>query len=369
MIHELLGLDGNLTRMRGRPSLKKELQELVFSPAQDDFFRSLRYANFGDACNRIQALLQEYQRASKLNENLDSFGDIMAFIERYPAFRSQSVVATKHVTVMGEMSRMLDERKLMRQSELEQYLVCDGEGETEREYHLEEMVNLLSDPGIRQADKLRLAILFCLRYSVPASSNRLQRAHSEMVTRVRNCFMSEARASVEEMNTLDRTLDYARESMPPMVFGARNYGDDSESGGGLLGKIRTFASSLQGVSNVFTQHKPLVEKVLELYTKGRLRQSQFPSLSSSREESKQESKQEPTIQPTPNGTVVVFIIGGATFEEAYKLHELSQEHRSAPSSSSSSSSSEEQVNPSHTRILLGGSMLLNSEAFLEEVRK
>ena len=143
MIHELLGLEGNITNLKGKASLKKEFQELVLSSSQDGFFKNIRFANFGDACTRIQALLQEYQRSSKLNENLDSFDDIMSFIERYPAFRSQSVATTKHVTVMGEMSKQLDERKLMRISELEQYIVCDAEGESERGFHLEETIKFV----------------------------------------------------------------------------------------------------------------------------------------------------------------------------------------------------------------------------------
>ena len=182
--------------------------------------------------------------------------------------------------------------------------------------------------------------------------------------------MSEGRASVQEMGVLDRVLEYSHDLMSPMVFGARNYGEDNEHEGGLLGKIRTFASSLQGVSNVFTQHKPLVEKLMELYTKGRLRQSQFPSLSSSREESKNHSSSSSSshhgdfITPVPRGVVIVFVVGGVTFEEAYKLHELSEGR-----STSSSEDEERQVNPSQTKIILGGTVLLNSQTFLDEVRK
>jgi vacuolar protein sorting-associated protein 45 len=50
-----------------------------------------RYANFGDLGAAVKGLMDEYQRATKLNENIQSIEDMQAFLERFPAFKSQSL--------------------------------------------------------------------------------------------------------------------------------------------------------------------------------------------------------------------------------------------------------------------------------------
>ena len=48
---------------------------------------------------------------------------VQAFIENYPQFRKLSGTATKHVAVVGELSRMVENNKLMALSEVEQDIV------------------------------------------------------------------------------------------------------------------------------------------------------------------------------------------------------------------------------------------------------
>jgi vacuolar protein sorting-associated protein 45 len=43
-------------------------------------------------------LMDEYQRATKLNENIQSIEDMQAFLERFPAFKSQSLNVSVVVT-------------------------------------------------------------------------------------------------------------------------------------------------------------------------------------------------------------------------------------------------------------------------------
>ena len=46
------------------------------------------------------------------------------FIESYPEFRKLGGNVSKHVSLVGELSKLVDERKLLEVSELEQSLVC-----------------------------------------------------------------------------------------------------------------------------------------------------------------------------------------------------------------------------------------------------
>ena len=63
---------------------------------------------------------------------------------------------------------------------------------------------------------------------------------------------------------------------------------------------------MKGVPNVFTQHQPLVASTLENITKNRLKESDFPSTTHFNNKEKITE-------------VIVFIVGGCTFEEAKEI--------------------------------------------------
>lgn len=50
-----------------------------------------------------------------------------AFVDNYPQFKKMSGTVSKHVTVVGELSRLVSERHLMEVSEVEQELACQSD--------------------------------------------------------------------------------------------------------------------------------------------------------------------------------------------------------------------------------------------------
>ena len=50
-----------------------------------------------------------------------------AFIETYPTFKKMSGTVSKHIAVVGELSRLVGSRGLMSVSECEQELVCQSD--------------------------------------------------------------------------------------------------------------------------------------------------------------------------------------------------------------------------------------------------
>ena len=51
---------------------------------------------------------------------------LQRFVENYPEFRSKQGNVSKHVTLMTELSRLVEEGQLMTSSELEQEVACNG---------------------------------------------------------------------------------------------------------------------------------------------------------------------------------------------------------------------------------------------------
>lgn len=132
MVHELLGIKNSRVDMRSVPGIRKDMQEIVLSSEQDPWFKQTMYLNFGDLGVKIKELVDEFQDKTKSNQSIQSIGtchnfstkpfteDIKKFVEEYPLFRKLSGNVTKHVTLMSELSRIVDVRQLLVVSELEQ---------------------------------------------------------------------------------------------------------------------------------------------------------------------------------------------------------------------------------------------------------
>ncbi|KAM7450805.1 vacuolar protein sorting-associated protein 45 [Porites harrisoni] len=93
--------------------------------------------------------------------------------------------------------------------------------------------------------------------------------------------------------------------------------------------------SLVGVENIYTQHSPLLSETLDSLIKGKLKESFFPYLGSS------------VLRDRPQ-EIIVFMVGGATYEEAYAVYNL---NKTLPG----------------VKIVLGGTTIHNCKSFLEEV--
>jgi vacuolar protein sorting-associated protein 45 len=110
-----LGLENGLTSR----------QEIVLSQDQDPFFKKNMYLNFGDLGGNIKDYVDQYQTKTKSNTNIESIADMKRFVEEYPEFRRLSGNVSKHVTLVGELSRRVEKDNLLEVSELEQSLACN----------------------------------------------------------------------------------------------------------------------------------------------------------------------------------------------------------------------------------------------------
>ena len=312
MVHELLGLNNNRVILKGAPGIRKDLEEVVLSSSDDNFFSDNRNANFGDLGTSIKNLLDEYQRKSKMNENITSVEDMQNFMERFPAFRSQAINVSKHVALMSELARLVDVCKLLDISQLEQDIACTSD----HNGHYRELFEKLGSPSVQAADKLRLALLFIIRYESYNESGQIKAKLNEQGISPQKCAI------------IDALVEYAGDNRrAPGLF----------SSGGIISTLsKSLTSSINGVENVYTQHQPLMCSVLNAFSKGGIKDSVYPLVNAGG-----------SSRPTE---LIIFIVGGATYEESCKVSEF---NTSMP----------------NNRVILGGSCVHNSTSFLKEIGK
>ena len=101
----------------------------------------------------------------------------------------------------------------------------------------------------------------------------------------------------------------------------------------------------QGVQNVYTQHVPLLVTTLESLMKGRLKEADYPFVRS--------SGAAPAKSPK---LVVVFMVGGTTYEEARNIAELNAQGERSDGGWTQG-----------VKFVLGGTGVQNSQSFMRDL--
>ncbi|XP_063435267.1 vacuolar protein sorting-associated protein 45-like [Mytilus trossulus] len=312
MVHELIGIANSRINLSNVPGISKELQEVVLSPEHDEFYANNMYSNFGEIGNNIKDLMDEFQTKSKSHEKIESISDMKQFLEQYPQFKKMSGTVSKHVTVVGELSRLTNKHHLLEVSELEQDIVCQGDHSA----ILQRIKTLIASEKIQHIDMLRLVMLYALRYESHSNNDV-----SGLVDALRKRGVSDRLRMM-----VHSVLDYG---------GKKSRGSDLFGNQDIVSLTKKFFKGVKGVENVYTQHKPLLYSLLDQLIKGKLKEGAYPYLGVSQ------------LKDRPQD-IIVFVIGGTTFEEALAIHTL---NRSSPG----------------IRIIIGGTTVHNFKSFLDEV--
>ncbi|KAL8293307.1 hypothetical protein RQP46_000008 [Phenoliferia psychrophenolica] len=285
MVHECIGISNGRVNLGEGQDVKEEMKEIVLSPDQDPFFASNLYDNFGDLGAHLQEYVLDYKNrsASSNASKIETVADMKRFIDEYPEFRKLGGNVAKHVALVGELSRLVKERHLLEVSELEQSLASNESHGSD----LRMVQSMISSPDIPHESKLRLAILYALRYQKLPGNNipgviELLKQHS-----------------VPDPEMVHIMLNFA---------GAEQRQDDLFANENFFSRGKSALKGLKGVENVYTQHTPHLSETLDLLLRGRLKESSYPFAD-------HQSSPSPTAPGRPQD-VIVFIVGGTTYEEA-----------------------------------------------------
>ncbi|TVY80640.1 Vacuolar protein sorting-associated protein [Lachnellula suecica] len=322
MVHELLGIQNGRVDLSEVPDIRPELKEVVLSQDQDPFFKKNMYLNFGDLGGNIKDYVEQYQSKTKNSSNIESIADMKRFIEEYPEFRKLSGNVSKHVTLVGELSRRVGAENLLEVSEVEQSLACNDNHASDLKN--QNVQRLIQSPAATADSKLRLVALYSLRY---------EKHPSNALPVLVDLLSAAGNVSQRRIDLVAKLLTY--HSSLQQTQSAGGISDMFESAGIFSGARDRF-KGLKGVENVYTQHSPRLELTLQNLIKGKLRDQQYPFI-----EGGGSTRDKPQ-------DIILFMVGGVTFEEAKTV---SQINASSPG----------------VRIVLGGTSLHNSTTFLEEM--
>lgn len=319
MVHELLSINNNRVNLSKVPDVSKELSEVVLSAEHDAFYAKNIFLNFGEIGQNIKELMEQFQLKAKSNQKIENIADMKQFVESYPQFKKLSGDVAKHVTVMGELSRLVNKHHLLDVSEVEQEIAT----ENEHSAHLQSVRKLLDNTNVRDSDAIKLVMLYALRYQKQSNNSKHQLLNT----------LKRRGIPEHPIRNVDTLLRYAEsEQLQTDIFNMEN----------AVQITKKFFKGLGGVENVFTRHKPLLHNILDDLQKGKLSELTYPYYSGGGGG---------IAGSTRHDDVIVFIVGGVMYEESFTVHQM---NRSATSTSM-------------LNVILGGTNVLNSESFLEQI--
>jgi vacuolar protein sorting-associated protein 45 len=320
MVHELIGIKNNRVSLNQVPGITKELEEVVMNAEYDEFYSNNLYSNFGEIATNIKALMEHFQEKHKSQSKIESIGDMKTFIENYPQFKKLSGTVSKHVTIVSELSRLVGLYHLLEVSETEQHLICQGD----HNEVVQKIKRLIKDDKIRDLDILRLLSLYALRYERHASNElNTLKYEAQKHRKFPEKYIQFLQAILEYGGLKFRQADLFNTQTPMAI-------------------TRQFIRGLRGVDNVYAQHVPLIKDLLEQLLRGKLKDTSYPNVNA-KEQINSAQQQGQINKPSE---IIVYVIGGITYEESYQIQIM---------------------NKQNARILLGGSYVHNFPSFMDEV--
>ncbi|KAK6098847.1 hypothetical protein BDEG_21289 [Batrachochytrium dendrobatidis JEL423] len=311
LVHELLGITNGRVDLTDVPDIRPEMREIVLSQEHDPFYSKNMYLNLGDLGANIKNYVDDFQQKHNSTKNIESISDMKKFVEDYPEFRKLSGNVSKHVTLVSELTKRVGRKKLLEASELEQSLACTENHSAD----LKTLQSIINDGTIEEDVKLRLVMLYALRYEKFPNN-----ALSTLTNLLRNSGVSD-----KKIMCIPGILQFACSDQRL---------EDLLSNSDILSRTKNVFKGLKGVENVYTQHTPQIVNTLSDAIKGKLKDQNYPF-------------HEGYTRDKPQD-MIVFFIGGSTYAEAREIAKLNA------------------ANPG-VRIILGGTSIHNSKSFVGEV--
>lgn len=335
MLNEYIGIKRNIVDLSGIPDIDNDIRTVTLSPKQDAFFNSTMYSNFGELGDKVNQYVTNYKDETHSNSQIKTIEDIKGFIEKYPEFRKLSGSVAKHMAIVGELDRQLQVRDIWRLSEVEQNLAVHKDSQED----YQAMLGLLRDPKLRNEYKLKLACIYSLKHG--ENSNRMNELLQTLTQQL----------PAEDVNLFHKFRS--------IFHGSQTRGDSqdrSRDKDDLLTELARKFNSRMGsanhaeTENVYMQHVPEISTLLTDISKNKVSPNKLKTMSGSRTVESSSTLSSPASSGAPPQDIVIFVVGGVTYEEARFVHQFNETMKNK------------------TRVILGGTSVLSTSDFIQSIR-
>jgi len=292
LVDELINIENNSIQI---PKIFQA--PVLFSrESGDSFFDEFWDKNFGETSEGLSRKLKEASRKRKMQARKTNIEDMQELMLKMPEMQKYTDELKKHSDIFDEITRIINENNLYEVSELQQNITT----ENEKGEQLDAILDFIVKDNVQEMDKIKLCVLFAIKYSKDTDKV--------------NGLMSSMRKRGLLTDYITKALSYSKR--------------ENSNSGSIFGKgSQFFKNATSSILNKLTKDSPnyyerhvpkCVEYVKDLL-KGNLPSSSFPEINLRFFNDNKSGKMK---------RIVVFIIGGATFQEGRELHKFSIESKS-----------------------------------------
>ncbi|QLG73462.1 hypothetical protein HG535_0E05460 [Zygotorulaspora mrakii] len=332
MLNEYIGVKRNLVDLSNIPGIDENLKKVSLSPKQDSFFHDTMFLNFGELGDKVKQYVTNYKNNTHSNSKIDTIEDIKTFIEKYPEFRKLSGNVAKHMAIVGELDRQLQLKDIWQLSEVEQNIAVHKNNQED----YQDMIKLLQSPKLENFYKLKLACIYSLKHE----------DNSTKMNEVVQALKEQPSFPANDINFLHKF----RETVAKYHKGsdANRYPDKDDLLSELAKKFnsRMGSKSNADTDNVYMQHIPEISTLLTDFSKNKMSKGKLKTINSS----DFTNNNLPNAPSVPPQDIVLFVIGGVTFEEARFVHQFNETMRNK------------------MRVILGGTSVISTKGYIDELR-
>ncbi|SCW00501.1 LAFE_0C05578g1_1 [Lachancea fermentati] len=314
MINEYIGIKRNVVDLSKVPDLDPTLKQVVLSSKQDAFFHDTMYLNFGELGDKVKQYVSNYKNKTNSNSQINTIEDIKRFIEKFPEFKKLSGNVSKHMAIVGELDRQLQMKRIWDISEVEQNISVHADDSQDHQ----DLLKIMADPQIDSFYKMKLACINSLRSN---NSTRI----SEIANALKQAVSPEDFNFYHQFNSLFNN-------------GANRKAAGNEKEDLISELTKKFNhKGAHKADNVYMQHEPALSILLSEISRNKVSEEKYPSLGNA------------NIRNAPQD-VIIFFVGGVTFEEARVVHQFNEVFRK---------------DGRRIRVVLGGTTVVSTSDYIK----
>eukprot|EP00055_Hartaetosiga_balthica_P016904 m.109667 g.109667 ORF g.109667 m.109667 type:complete len:541 (-) comp9205_c2_seq1:201-1823(-) len=307
MVHDFFGIVKNII---DTSSLTETIEDRVFSAAHDLFLKHHKDSHIADVVQTVPLLKRDMKQFAQLREDLKSTTDVAAMakiVDQIPALKDKNDIAAKHLKILIEVNEFYKKNNIHVDDDTSMLLLQLRVCVERKGIFLKELKKVLAGSTFRHAEKLRLALLFAAKHNAYAETSKLLQEFG----------LDQFCSTIDALQQYYGDCEAKR--LPYNAFQ-------------LVAKASAFNKD-EAEYGMFA-HAPLLAHILQDLKDEKLSATDFPGCDMAAE--KQRIKK-----------LVVFIVGGATYEEAKIVSRFSE--------------------ITGIDTVLGGSMIHNFDSFCDDI--
>ena len=160
MVNEFIGINNNSVQI-GDIADKKNMPMIFGRQCDDSFLDKNWKSNYGEFSSDLAAELEKICKEKNMVVKVDNLEEMQKALEKMPDLSKETSKMKKHSTIIHTIAEFVAANDIYTVSQLQQDIITEGN----KQQQLKDLLQVFLKKEVRAIDKLKLAMIYCLKYS------------------------------------------------------------------------------------------------------------------------------------------------------------------------------------------------------------